>query len=123
MPTPRPWLLAAVLQGAYHGVTGLWPVLHMSSFIRVTGPKRDLWLVRTVGLLMGALGLGLSLAARRGRVEPPLALAAAAAAAGVAAVDLTPGPPARISRLYLADGVAHLGLVALWVAGARGARR
>jgi hypothetical protein len=119
MGTPSAWVLAARLQGVYYAVTGVWPVLHMASFLRVTGPKRDLWLVRTVGLVMGALGAGLVAAARGRRVDPALALASAAAAAGVAAVDLTPGPPARISRLYAADGVAQLLLLALWAAGAR----
>ena len=41
-------------EGVYFFLTGLWPVVHLPSFIAVTGPKRDLWLVRTVGLLIGS---------------------------------------------------------------------
>ena len=41
-------------EGVYFFLTGVWPVVHLPSFIAVTGPKRDLWLVRTVGLLIGS---------------------------------------------------------------------
>jgi hypothetical protein len=34
------WL--AGLQGAYFLVTGVWPLVHMPSFLAVTGPKTDL---------------------------------------------------------------------------------
>ena len=32
--------------------TGLWPLFNIESFQQVTGPKTDLWLVRTVGVLV-----------------------------------------------------------------------
>jgi hypothetical protein len=46
-----------VVLGRAHGVAnvvgGLWPLLHISSFEMVFGPKTDRWLVKTVaGLLM-----------------------------------------------------------------------
>jgi hypothetical protein len=31
-------------QGTYFLLTGVWPLLHMRSFLTVTGPKTDLWL-------------------------------------------------------------------------------
>ena len=45
------------LQGGYYTITGLWPVVHMSSFLTVTGPKTDLWLVEMVGLLSASIGV------------------------------------------------------------------
>lgn len=33
-------------QGVYFGATGLWPILHLPSFLFVTGPKIDTWLVQ-----------------------------------------------------------------------------
>lgn len=47
------------MQGAYYLVTGLWPIVHFASFEALTGPKRDRWLVRTVGLLAAVIGLTL----------------------------------------------------------------
>ncbi|VTR52312.1 Uncharacterised protein [Sphingobacterium thalpophilum] len=45
------------IQGIYYCLTGIWPVIHISSFMAVTGPKTDLWLVKMVGLLSLAIGL------------------------------------------------------------------
>ena len=53
-------------QGSYFLLTGVWPLLHMRSFLAVTGPKTDLWLVETVGVLVAAIGAGLLLSAARG---------------------------------------------------------
>lgn len=38
--------------GVYFFITGLWPILHIKSFMWVTGPKKEIWLVKTVGLLV-----------------------------------------------------------------------
>lgn len=58
-------LLPAV-QGAYYLVTGLWPVIDIDSFMLVTGPKDDLWLVKMVGLLAASAALTLLYYAIRG---------------------------------------------------------
>jgi hypothetical protein len=44
----------AARQGVYYLLTGVWPLPSIGSFQRVTGPKTDLWLVRTVGVLVAA---------------------------------------------------------------------
>ena len=48
-------LTLAMIQGAYFLATGIWPLLHLASFMRVTGPKTDRWLVKTVGALVAVL--------------------------------------------------------------------
>ena len=35
--------------------TGIWPLLDIESFQDVTGSKTDLWLVRTVGVLVAVI--------------------------------------------------------------------
>ena len=58
MPAMHGLLLwVAWIYSIYFMLTGIWPVVHMPSFIAVTGPKTDLWLVRTVGLLIAGIGL------------------------------------------------------------------
>ena len=52
-------------QGAYYAVTGLWPLIHMRSFEAISGPKRDQWLVKTIGLLLTAFSSVLLLAGMR----------------------------------------------------------
>jgi hypothetical protein len=33
--------LVALVQGTYFFVTGIWPILSMNTFLKVTGPKTD----------------------------------------------------------------------------------
>lgn len=112
----RPLHLLAWVQGIFYGLTGLWPLLHMPSFLAVTGPKVDLWLVKTVGLLIALIGGVLLVGARRRSVGPELALLAAGGAAALAGVDLVYALSDRISDIYLLDAAAEIGLVLLWIA-------
>ncbi len=52
-------------QGAYYLLTGVWPLINMDSFERITGVKTDKWLVKTVGVLVAAIDGSLMVAARR----------------------------------------------------------
>src|SRR5690625_7400903 len=54
-----------MIQGIYYGLTGLWPLLHMSSFIKITGPKSDLGLGQTVGMIILFVGCGFIVAGAR----------------------------------------------------------
>lgn len=44
-----------MLQGGYLGITALWPLVDLNSFMMVTGYKADVWLVKTVSVLLLAL--------------------------------------------------------------------
>ena len=91
-------------QGAYYAATGLWPLLHMRSFEAVTGPKREDWLVKTVGVLVTAIAGTLLVAA----------LLAVSSAVGLGAIDVLYAARGRIARIYLADAVVEAALLALW---------
>jgi hypothetical protein len=110
-----PFLRAiAVAQGLFYLGTGVWPLLDIDSFQVVTGPKVDLWLVRTVGVLVGVVGAVLLLTARSRRITAEIVLLAAGCAVGLAAIDLVYALSGRISSIYLADAVAELALAGLW---------
>jgi hypothetical protein len=106
----------AFIQAVYFAVTGIWPLLHIRSFIAVTGPKTDLWLVRTVGLLIVVIALGIGAGAWHGAELSPqtplLAIGSAVALAGVDVVYVTHGV---ISRVYLLDAVAEVALIVAWI--------
>ena len=70
----KPYRLLLRLQGIFYLLTGIWPVLHIESFMAVTGPKTDIWLVKTVGLLKTACSLGMLTASFRKSVQPDLLL-------------------------------------------------
>lgn len=109
----------AVAQGVFDVVTGVWPIVHLRSFEAVTGPKREGWLVKTVGALITVVGGALLTAGLRRRVTPELLLLGAGSAAALAVVDIRYAPQ-RISPVYLLDAVLEGALVTGWcVAAAR----
>jgi hypothetical protein len=79
-------------QGIYFLIMGLWPILDIQSFLWITGPKSDLWLVRTLGLLIAAVGFALVRAVS----------------------DLFYVALGSISRIYLWDAGIQIGLVLMW---------
>ena len=101
-------------QGVYYASTGAWPLVHMRSFLRVTGPKTDLWLVRTVGLLILVIGATLTLAGIRRQVSPETVRLAIGAALALAGIDVVYAAAGRISKIYLLDAVAEVALLLLW---------
>lgn len=48
------------IQATYYLVTGLWALVAYRSFEAVTGPKREPWLVKTVGLQTVAIAAALA---------------------------------------------------------------
>ena len=101
-------------QGAYYIATGLWPLLSMGLFERVTGPKVDKWLVQMVGLLAAAIGGSLCLGARDGgEVEPGILVLAVTSALAFAGIDVVHVLRRRISSVYLGDAVVELAIVGM----------
>jgi hypothetical protein len=115
-------LKLAVIQGAFYLATGIWPLVDIVSFQLVTGPKTDLWLVKTVGVLVAVVGAVLFVAGRRRRVTGEIALLAIGSALGLTAIDLVYSLSGRISAVYLADAVVEIGLAGLWVLALRRSR-
>ena len=104
----------AYTQAAFYVSTGVWPLLNMRTFEKVTGPKTDDWLVKTVGVCVAVVGGVVGLAARRDRITPEIALLGAGTAAALTGIDLVYVAKGRISRIYLLDAVAETALIALW---------
>jgi len=100
-------------QGAYYLLTGVWPLINMDSFERITGVKTDKWLVKTVGVLVAAIGGSLMVAARGGHpVSREAQLLAAASAAGLSSIDIIYVAKNRIATVYLLDALGELALIA-----------
>ncbi len=112
-------LKLALVQGLFYLATGVWPLIDIVSFQVVTGPKTDLWLVRTVGVLVAVVGVVLVAASRSRRITPEIVMLAVGAALGLAAIDLRYALTGRISAVYLADAIVEIGLSLLWWIGWR----
>lgn len=106
----RVWLAQAI----YYLVSGVWPLVEIRSFQALTGPKVDLWLVKTVGVLVAVVGAALGAAGARGRITPEMAMVAMGTGAGLAAIDTVYVTRRRISPVYLLDAAGELLLLAGW---------
>ncbi len=105
----------AIIQGSYYLTSGLWPILSMETFEKVTGPKTDDWLVKTVGALIAVTGGTLLVSGLGEGPSNDLQLLAAGSAAALTVVDVTYVSRGRISRIYLLDAVAEIVLLAGWM--------
>jgi hypothetical protein len=112
--SPMMLRIVALIQGFFYLATGVWPLLDIGSFQLVTGPKTDLWLVRTVGVLVSVVGVVLLLGYRSRRLTDELIVLAVGSALGLATIDLVYALSGRISAVYLADAAVELGLASMW---------
>ena len=96
-----------LVQGGYYATTGIAPFVSREAFEAVTGPKRDWWLVQTVGAVVTAVGAGLIAAGARRRATPELVGIAAGCAAGLAVIDVYHVARGRIARSYLLDAACQ----------------
>ncbi len=104
----------AFVQGIYFLVTGIWPLISMRTFLAVTGPKTDLWLVKTVGLILAVIGAVLIYAQMTTAVNPPVAFLAIGAAASLTVVEIVYVLKKVISPIYLGDAFVEILLMIWW---------
>lgn len=111
----RMGVLRSVLgvQAALYFGTGLWALVSPGSFQKVTGPKTDVWLLKTVGVLVMAIGMAQASAAGRAKVHGDAVLLGAASAVGLTGIDVVYVATRRISAVYLLDAAAELALAGL----------
>jgi hypothetical protein len=103
----------AGIHASYFVVTGLWPLLSRGTFERVTGPKEDFWLVRTIGGLAAATGVALGIGVIRGKREHESVVLAIGASLVFTIADVR---AARTeSRVYLADAAVQAILAPAWL--------
>jgi len=108
VPTQRAVLLA---QGGYYVASGVLPFVSRSAFEAVTGPKREWWLVQTVGALVTVIGSALLVTGARRRSSPELVGIAAGSAAALAVIDVVYVAKRRIAPSYLLDAAIQVALL------------
>jgi hypothetical protein len=104
----------ATVQAGYYGATAVAPFISRAAFERVTGPKRDWWLVLTVSALVGAVAAALA-ASARGQPGREMVILGAGAAAGLSSIDVIYVARGRISPVYLIDAAIQVPLAASWL--------
>ena len=107
--------LVALIQGIYFFVFGVWPIISMGTFLKVTGPKTDLWLVKTVGLILAVIGVVLVVAQVNAEINTSIIILAIGSALSLAIVEFVYVAKRIISPIYLGDAVVELILIGWWV--------
>ena len=107
------------VQAVYYLVTGAWAIVSPSTFQKITGPKHDIWLLKTVSALIMVVGAVLAFAVSRPRLTPDARLLAGASALVLMAVDVTYVAKRTISPVYLLDAPAQLLFIAAAVRDSR----
>jgi hypothetical protein len=90
-------------------------LVHMRSFLAITGQKTDLWLVRTVALLIGAVSATLLAAGWRNTISLEVLILGVGSALALGTIDVVYVTKRVISPIYLADAAAELALIVAWV--------
>lgn len=112
----------AKAHGAFNLAAGLWPLAHYRSFVRVTGPKADKWLVQTVAGLSLAIGYAMVRAGSSAEGKAAARRLGVGSALAFGAVDAVYGSKGRIRRVYLVDLGVELAWLAAWASAGRGGR-
>jgi hypothetical protein len=104
-----------LVQGIYWLVTGVWGLVDIVSFMKVTGPKTDVWLVKTVSVLIVVISLSLLSSVRNRGDKMPVILLAITSCIGLAGIDFYYALNNVISKVYLLDGAGEVALLIAWV--------
>lgn len=97
-------------------ITALWPVVDIDSFMAVTGPKTDVWLVKTVGALLIPVAVAMLVYDITATAEiRPLIILAGGTALAFILIDVNYVLRGTISVVYLADAALELVFLFGWV--------
>lgn len=103
------------IQATYIMTTALWPLLHIESFMDVTGDKRDVWLVKTVGALLIPVAICLFTHLLFQTDHRPAMVLGLLTALAFACIDFYYALTDVISDIYMADGMLELLFAAGWL--------
>jgi hypothetical protein len=104
-----------IAQALYYVASGVWPLVHIRSFLIVTGPKTDLWLVKTAGILITVIGGTLIVAVATEQITVAIFALAVGSQLALAAVDVIYVAKKVIAKIYLLDAAVELLLFAGWL--------
>src|ERR1041385_1232739 len=105
----------ALVQGIYFFISGVWPLLSMKTFLAVTGPKTDLWLLKTVGIILAVIGGVLVFAQINALINSAIVTLAIGSALSLAMVESIYVGKKVISPIYLGDAILELILIGWWI--------
>jgi hypothetical protein len=113
--TPRKFYTTTLwIQSVYYFITAVWGLADIHSFMEVTGPKTDIWLVKTVSVLIIPISLSLICGVFFNTHPVPVMLVAATSALGFAAIDFYYTANDTIKWVYAIDGTVQALFFLVW---------
>jgi hypothetical protein len=103
------------IQGVYTFITAVWPLVHIESFMAVTGYKTDVWLVKTVGALLIPVSVCMLMHLFIDTDHRPAFALAALTSVAFICIDFYYALNDVISDIYLADGILQICFLLVWV--------
>lgn len=114
MKTERRKIILGI-QSGYYLLIGLWPLLHIDSFMEITGYKTDLWLVKTVGLLLVCTAITFIIDLFYRENSNSVVFLSISSAVGLLSVDIYYSITDEIRDIYLIDAALQLLLIESWM--------
>jgi hypothetical protein len=102
-------------QTIYYFITAIWPIVHIESFMWVTGPKTDVWLVKTVGALLIPVSLCFLTHLFMKVNQWPVVVLAMACCIAFTCIDIYYVADNVIDEIYLADAGVQTTLLVCWM--------
>lgn len=103
----------AISQAIYYFLTGAWSLLHIESLMAITG--RDIWLIKTIGILIIVIGVSLFVAVLNLELSKPIFVLGIGSATSFACIDFYYVARRIISKVYLLDAFAQGIIIILWL--------
>jgi hypothetical protein len=102
------------LHASYLTLTGIWPFISLSTFLLVTGPKTDIWLVKMVGLLAAVVGATLLFSLYKKSYDSTIRFLGITSAVAFAVIDIYYVWQNVISIVYLFDAFIELAFITFY---------
>jgi hypothetical protein len=115
MPVRKVYLVLLSIQSFYTLVTALWAIIDIHSFMMVTGPKTDIWLVKTVSVLLLAIASVFIYGLLKVSDPLPVIILAITSSAGLAVVDFYYTSSGTIKWVYSIDGILQVIFIVIWL--------
>lgn len=104
-----------LLQSIYISATALWGLFDINSFMHVTGPKTDIWLVKTVSALLLCIALCFFFSILRKQISLNILSLAISNALVFTCIDFYYVITGTISSVYLLDAILQLTIISSWI--------
>jgi hypothetical protein len=104
-----------LIQSVYTFITGVWPIIHIRSFMAVTGYKTDVWLVKTVGALLIPLSVCLFMHLFVKTDKRPVFVLGTLTSVAFICIDFYYAVNDVISDIYQLDGLIQVLFLSAWI--------